>query len=294
MKNTLRTKSSNINIINFVMILGVFVFLTMGCQQISDAVNSNKTTNTNTATNSNSNANSNASSNANANSNANSNVTANSNANAKNQTAEKPPEVKAFENNLAGTWVSDNEKLIFGPDRYLRYKNGKLAYNDAYRAVDKENIEYRTGEFRKGKSKITFENGNATLVWTDPYGQGGTYKRESNDSNLSVGNSLRDKLIGNWVGIAGTNSEKQNLSIFSNTTYYYSSEDYWYSFPSEGIWSSYTIAVKDDKTVDLKGVQNEKNGTPSNIQIKASVDGNVMSVEENGVTKKFNRQTTVD
>lgn len=78
MNKTLRTKSSNLNIIKFVMIIGLFVFSMSGCQQINDAVNGNKATNTNTATNSNLTANSNASTNANANS----NVTANSNANA--------------------------------------------------------------------------------------------------------------------------------------------------------------------------------------------------------------------
>jgi hypothetical protein len=78
MKNTLRTKSSNIQIISFVMIIGLFVFSMSGCQQVNDLVNGNKATNSNTATNSNATANSNT--------NANTSVSqSNSAANANNQ-----------------------------------------------------------------------------------------------------------------------------------------------------------------------------------------------------------------
>ena len=67
MNNILGTKNSNINIINFVMIIGVFVLLTMGCQQANNLVSSN-TANSNTATNSNATATTNATSKANSNS----------------------------------------------------------------------------------------------------------------------------------------------------------------------------------------------------------------------------------
>ena len=67
MNKILRTKNSNLNIINFVMIIGVFVLLTMGCQQANNLVSSN-TANSNTATNSNATATTNATSKANSNS----------------------------------------------------------------------------------------------------------------------------------------------------------------------------------------------------------------------------------
>lgn len=202
MNKTLQTKSSNINIINFVMILGVFVFLTMGCQQITDLTKDSKkshadtATNSNTTTNTNATANSNATANANANVNANSNVTANSNANTNDKNANapvanpnasteptgtpKPPEVKAFENNLAGNWSDDTEKVVFSKDEVKFYdkSNGSLILTWKYNALDAKTVELTDKNGQKSKATMTFEDNNATLKWTDSYGAF-TYKREA-------------------------------------------------------------------------------------------------------------------
>lgn len=73
MNKTLRIKSSNINIIRFMVMIVLCVFSMSGCRQANDLANANKATISNTAANTNPNAN--------ANSNANSNLTASSNAN---------------------------------------------------------------------------------------------------------------------------------------------------------------------------------------------------------------------
>ncbi|MBK7707233.1 MAG: hypothetical protein IPJ30_16120 [Acidobacteria bacterium] len=73
MNETLRIKSSNINIIRFMVMIVLCVFSMSGCRQANDLANANKATISNTAANTNPNAN--------ANSNANSNLTASSNAN---------------------------------------------------------------------------------------------------------------------------------------------------------------------------------------------------------------------
>lgn len=203
MNKTLRTKNSNINIINFVMILVVFVFLTMGCQQINDAVNSNTATNTNTATNSNTTANANTT----ANSNANSNVTANSNANA--NTSASPTnsaantnsqasntaantatvtkagvpltqEEKVFANNLIGTWSDDNERVIFSKDEIKFYDkaSNRSGFSWKYTIVDEKNVEITDERGQKSTATMTFEDNNATLKWKDKMGDF-TYKREA-------------------------------------------------------------------------------------------------------------------
>ncbi len=161
----------------------------MGCQQINDAVNG-------TATHSNTATNSNATANTNANGNANSNVAANSNTNTNdknsNTTVEnsnasteptgtpKPPEVKAFESNLAGTWGDDKERVVFSKDEVKFYdkSNSSLLLTWKYNAVDAKTVELTDERGQKSKATMTFEDNNATLKWNDSYGNF-TYKREA-------------------------------------------------------------------------------------------------------------------
>lgn len=200
MNKTLRTRNSNLNIINFVMILGVFAFLTMGCQQINDAVNGNTAMNTNTATNSNSTANSNASSNANANGNAtaNSNANANTSASPTNSAANTQAsntdtntatvtkagvpltqEEKVFANNLVGTWSDDTEKVIFSKDEIKFFsKSGSPGLSWKYTIVDEKNVEITDERGQKSTATMTFEANNTTLKWKDKMGDF-TYKREA-------------------------------------------------------------------------------------------------------------------
>ena len=127
------TNNSNLNIINFVMILGVFVFLTMGCQQINDAVNSNKATNSNTATNRN----------------ANSNATANSNAkvmSASSPTAEATPKPTNLAEAIVGRWeMNSNGKTVafnFSADQKIESSvDGKIVSSGTYRIVDEKTIQ---------------------------------------------------------------------------------------------------------------------------------------------------------
>lgn len=196
MNKTIRTNNSNLNIINFVMVLGVFVFLTMGCNQINDAVNGNSATNTNSATNSNAAANSNVNSNATANSNANANTSAsptNSSANTNTQasntaantatvTKDGVPltaEEKVFANNLIGTWSDDSEKAVFSKDEIKFFtKSGSPGLSWKYTIVDEKNVEITDERGQKSTATMTFEANNTTLKWKDKMGDF-TYKREA-------------------------------------------------------------------------------------------------------------------
>lgn len=203
MNKTLRTRSSNINIISFMMMIGLFVFSMSGCQQINDAVNGNKTANTNTTTNSNTMANTNA----NANTTANSNATANSNTNANTSaepsnsaanantqasntaaniatvTKEGVPltaEEKVFANSLIGTWSDDNERVVFSKDEIKFYSksSNRLGMSWKYTIVDEKNVEITDERGQKSTATMTFEANNATLKWKDKVGDF-TYKREA-------------------------------------------------------------------------------------------------------------------
>lgn len=160
-----------------------------GCQQINDltkdskkshadaATNSDTTANTKAAANTNSNANSNANTN---DKNANAAVE-NSNASTESAGTPKPPEVKAFENNLNGTWSDDRERVVFSKDEVKFYdkSNSSLLLKWKYNALDAKTVELTDAKGQKSKATMTFEDNNATLKWTDSYGNF-TYKREAN------------------------------------------------------------------------------------------------------------------
>lgn len=196
MKKTLRTNNSNNRIVILLMILGLSILLMSGCQQINDltkdskkshadtAMNSNTVTNTNTntTTNSNATANTNANSNATANSDVNANATVeNSNASTEPAGTPKPPEVKAFENNLNGNWSSADERVVFSKDEIKFYdKNGSSSsfLTWKYNAVDEKTVEITDENGQKSKATMTFEDNNTTLKWKDKMGDF-TYKREA-------------------------------------------------------------------------------------------------------------------
>lgn len=165
-----------------------------GCSQVNDLVNANKASHTNTATNSNAAANTNE--NSNANSNVNSNTAANSNANVsdKNSNAPvansnvstepagtpKPPEVKAFESNLNGSWVNSDERAVFTKDEIKFYSKStnRPGMSWKYTAVDAKTVEITDENGQKSKATMTFENNNTTLKWKDKMGEF-TYEREA-------------------------------------------------------------------------------------------------------------------
>lgn len=167
------------------MILGLFIISLSGCQQVNDAINSNKATNTNTASNSNTTANTNATTNTNTNS----NVTANSNANANTSasptnsaantntqasntaTAKKEEvplteEAKVFKNNLEGKWTDNKLTVTFTEDKYE--VSGNFTDNGSYRVLDEKTVEINSVKAnRKWNATMKIENGD-TLDWKDP------------------------------------------------------------------------------------------------------------------------------
>ncbi len=180
----MRTKSSNNRIINFMVILGLFVFSMSGCQQVNDIVNSNKAANSNTTANSNANTTSNANSNVAANSNANANtsvVPSNSAANTNNQAsntaantatdnkAEVPltPEAKAFAFSLIGEWdFGGDRKVTFAKDTYEVKQGNRMLDKGSYRVLNENTVEINSVQQKnKWNATMKVEDGGNKLDW---------------------------------------------------------------------------------------------------------------------------------
>ncbi len=181
MKKTLRTKSSNINIIGFAVIIGLFVFSLSGCPQVNNMVNGNTATNGNTAANNNATANTNAGSNTTANSNANANTSAlptdspantnkqasNTAANTAAATKEEVPlteEAKVFKNDLVGKWTDGNETVTITENKIeTTVAPGKT---HTYRVVNEKTVEAtQDSNGTPWKATMKIENNGNTLLW---------------------------------------------------------------------------------------------------------------------------------
>ncbi|MBK7704904.1 MAG: hypothetical protein IPJ30_03800 [Acidobacteria bacterium] len=184
--------SSNNRIAGLLMILGLFVILMPGCQQINDAVNkpanSNSTANSNASTNANANSNVTASSNASANSSAlptepaanTNNQASNSAANTATATKEQVPlteEAKVFKNDLVGKWTDGNETLTFTENKIESSQTRGKTHT--YRVVDEKTIEATqdwNGTPWKATMKIE-DNGNSLLWYNETQKKNFKYTR---------------------------------------------------------------------------------------------------------------------
>ncbi|MEQ1644507.1 MAG: hypothetical protein ABL959_13750, partial [Pyrinomonadaceae bacterium] len=179
MKDTKHVKSPVSGSVVLIATLGLLVVLMGGCQQVNDAINSNKATNSNATTNTN--ANSNANSNMTTTSNANANTSvlptdsaANTNSQASNTAAniatapkEEVPltqEAKVFKNDLVGKWTDGHETVTITEDKIeTSVAPGKT---HTYRVVNENTIDAKqdsNGTPWKATMKIE-DNGN-TLLW---------------------------------------------------------------------------------------------------------------------------------
>lgn len=193
MNKTLRTKSSNINIISFVMVFGVLVFLTMGCQQINDAVNSNTATNTNTTANTNATANANT----NANTNASSDVTANSNANANISDSNKSAD-NALKTAKPELEMPSNEKM------QAMVKEVMLDFNDAVQKGDFTDFRNKCSKpFQKDASVEKFNSAFGVFFPQKVAFQKVTDSLEDMNAEFSTGPNI-NKVSGiNYLEVTG-------------------------------------------------------------------------------------------
>lgn len=198
--------------------------------------------------------------------------------NAANETADEnlTEEVKVFKHKLTGTWKTSGEKVIFTSDgKILTYGNyGKLIRCSSYRFIDDQTVEWSADKFEKATAKMIFKDDNKTLVWEN-LAQNRTFylNLESENADVNLGDSLKNNVIGNWVGIAGTNSADERISVY---------EDSWAIQQNNGYWNRGLFSVGSDGTV-----------TVDYLTYKVTVADDVMTTEADGVVKKYNRLRTV-
>ncbi len=196
--------------------------------------------------------------------------------NAANETADEnlTEEVKIFKHKLTATWKNSSEKVIFTSDgKFLLYDNyGNLTGYYSYRFIDDQTVEWNTLKFEKVTAKMTFKDDNKTLVWEAYWGTF-NYTLESENADVNLGDSLADNVKGNWVGIAGTNSADERISIGLSS---------WNTPQNNEVWSDPDYTVGNDGTVKV-GI----------VTYKVTVADDVMTTELDGVVKKYNRLKTV-
>ena len=185
MKKQLKNNGFNRQITKFLMV-GLLTFLLIGCDQVKELSQSNTNSSDNTSV-----ENTNTPSEDSHISVENSNISVeDSNTTVENSNTsteevnsaieEKPPEVKAFENNLIGTWSNKDEKAVFGNDEIKFYNTGsdQPSLTWKYSVVDEKTVEITDQNGNKSSATMSLEDNNTKLVWKDKMGSF-EYKRES-------------------------------------------------------------------------------------------------------------------
>lgn len=185
MEKQLKNKSHNRQFITFLMV-GLLSFLLFGCQQVKEMTKSNTNNsdnksveNTNTLPeNSHISVENSNKSVENSNKSVENSNTSTEQANT--ASTPKPPEVKAFENSLIGTWSDANEKVIFAKDEIKFYGKGtdQLDLTWKYNVVDEKTVEITDENGNKSSATMSIEDNNTKLAWKDKVGSF-VYTRES-------------------------------------------------------------------------------------------------------------------
>ena len=89
----------------------------------------------------------------------------NTNPLSKTETAEK----KVLENSIVGTWITKDEKIVFGQNELKAYTmDNKLTHTTQYRVVNGKTVEFTDNGGNANIATMRFEDNNTTLVWYRP------------------------------------------------------------------------------------------------------------------------------
>lgn len=225
--------------------------------------------------------------------------------------------VQDIEKKLIGTWIwsemvkkkivkdgkiayedvlEEKSKYVFGnQNQYLSHDiKTKIPFQrSAYRIDDAETLTMLDGNgfgrYGVGKTtyKLSFEDDN-TMTWIRDGGTPMKLKRKSNKSELTWDSPVNNinnqcKLIGNWISIAGTNSEKERLSIWCDQMVRYDKKakyDTWDIYHTN--CNNYVINKYCEFYLD------------GSNKGKIFFENDILEIDENNVKKKYERQTTFD
>ncbi len=186
---------------------------------------------------------------------------------------------------LRGTWLGTS--LDGKPRKYVFTNDGELfalepdfdyAYSRfIYNVIDSQNIEVLGNRFEVVKAKMTLQGDRLTLAWQTTPARANELRIESDTPapNPGTGCGSRCFPIGNWVGIAGTNTAGERISVF-----YDGKEVYWLSSQNKGEWKTKTFWLTGDMEMRLEAGEGLH---------KVSFSGDTMTLEENEVKKTYQR-----
>ncbi len=217
-----------------------------------------------------------------------------------------PGELVTLIDKMAGTWVIDDRTIqknipkgftvILGKDgRFATFtKERKLFRSELYRIVDKKCIEvFFESVVHKDSRCVVF--GDNEMRWVHPSDGGNmntqiVFRLQSRSTEINIGDSLGEKVVGFWGGVAGTNSAKDAITATGE-----SAERIWWTVGSRNYL---LIKVVNESNLFY---QCECYETPSESRlreldkIKLSVDGDTMTVTDDwGDQKKYERLKSFD
>ncbi|MEQ1603477.1 MAG: hypothetical protein ABL999_01260 [Pyrinomonadaceae bacterium] len=186
---------------------------------------------------------------------------------------------------LRGNWLDtsaagEGRKYVFTNAGELFVVNPEVDYaysRYTYLVTDAQTIQLHTNKFEVVTAKMKFQGDRLTLAWTGSSRPATELKIESDmpSSNPGSGCGSRCLPIGNWVGIAGTNTAGERISVF-----YDGKEGYWLSSQNKGEWKTKTFWLNVDMEWRLEAGEGLQ---------KVSFSGDTVTLDENGVKKTYQR-----
>ena len=214
---------------------------------------------------------------------------------------------KEFKDKIIGTWVigpqtrylsgtiPGNVVIIDRNGRYLTYdKEGKLVAHNYYWITGNNRIEIIQENFlSKSPRNVEFGSAETTMAWVMPtdelYNGVVVFELQSRDTDVKLGNSLGEKIIGFWDGVPGTNSENEKLNVSYGVWLTYDT-----TFNGSDRFKKNKFSVLDNETVLLNKTEFQYHNQ-SDIKLKVSIAGDTMTVtDDKGVQKKYNHVKSMD
>jgi len=185
------------------------------------------------------------------------------------------PGQKVFKDKLTGTWIESSPayRLVFTRDgRLVAYNYNdsvNIQYQSYYRITGDSTVEWNGEGFIYFKYNMSFSEDNKKMIWISMSGARYPLAHLSENADADFSASLRNNIKGNWVGIAGTASADERLSVVNG----------WSISVRGGAFNNGSYySITPDETVSVNGKV-----------YKVSIEKDVLTMEENGVVKKYNR-----
>jgi membrane-bound inhibitor of C-type lysozyme len=201
------------------------------------------------------------------------------------------PAQKAFKDKLTGTWGKDyGFRQIFTNDgRYISYDyedTVRIYSQNYYRITGDSTVEWTGDDFRKFNYTISFSQDNKEMRWLNGEYLQSSFKYVSEKADMDFSASLENNIKGIWVGIPETPSANEKLAI---------RHIWWETKMDKNDLKYQSFTISPDGTVKVYNLDGLGLPRYTKIQVsyKVSIENDVLTLDNNGVIKKYNRLKTV-